>query len=80
MSDGSRILDLVGYGPTANCFEASPAAAPGNATADVRKGGAAWTTTITQGFLCSHTAPRNSSSPANACSGQTTDIAISDVK
>ena len=77
---GSRILDLVGYGTTANCFEGSTAPAPGNATADVRRGGGCVDNNNNAGdFFVHPPAPRNSGSSANICSGQTADIAIGDV-
>jgi Tol biopolymer transport system component len=77
---GPRILDFVGYGTTANCFEGSTAPAPGNATADIRKGGGCVDTQDNAVDFFVHTPePRNSSIPANACSGQTADISISDV-
>ncbi|MDX6529932.1 MAG: large repetitive protein [Blastocatellia bacterium] len=77
----TSILDLVGYGASASCSEGStPAAAPGNATADVRKGGGCVDNTDNAGDFFVHTpSPRNSSDAANTCSGQTADIAISDV-
>jgi hypothetical protein len=78
---GSNILDLVGYGSSPSCFEGStPAGAPGNATADIRKGGGCVDNNANAGDFFVHTpSPRNSGNAANTCSGQTADIAIGDV-
>lgn len=79
---GVTILDLVGYGTTADCFEGSNRApAPSNTTADFRKsGGCVDTNDNSADFVTSAPNPRNSSSPANDCStGFRPDISISDV-
>ena len=65
----ASILDLVGYGSTANCFEGpGPAPAPSNTLA-VRRGGEGCTETDNNqadfGTVAAN--PRNSASPANAC-------------
>jgi hypothetical protein len=79
---GAGILDLVGYGTTANCFEgAGPATAPGNTTADFRKsGGCVDTNNNAADFLAASPFPRNSSSPAHSCGvGAIPNLTINDV-
>jgi uncharacterized repeat protein (TIGR01451 family) len=74
------ILDLVGYGAAATCFEGSPAPAPGNTVANVRKGGGCADTANNAADFFTHAAsPRISAYPMNSCSGQTTDLTINDV-
>jgi Calx-beta domain/Lamin Tail Domain/Bacterial Ig-like domain (group 2)/WD40-like Beta Propeller Repeat len=76
------LVDEVGYGSTANCFEGSgPTAAPGNTTAAFRKsGGCIDTNDNAADFVVSAPNPRNSASAANDCStGFRPDISISDV-
>jgi len=65
----ANIIDLVGYGTTANCFEGSgPAPAPGTTTADFRKvGGCTDTNDNAADFLTATPAPRNTASPLNDC-------------
>lgn len=78
----SRVVDFVGYGTTADCFEGSThAAAPANTTADFRKsGGCIDTNDNAPDFLVSTPFPRNSSAPANNCSGGTPlSLTIDDV-
>ncbi|MDX6574111.1 MAG: large repetitive protein, partial [Blastocatellia bacterium] len=77
----ASILDLVGYGSSASCSEGSArAAAPANNAADLRKGGGCVDNNDNAGDFFVHTpSPRNGSTVANTCTGQTTDIAISDV-
>ena len=83
-ADGT-IADLVGYGGNAStaghCYEGpGPAAAPSNTTADVRKGGGCVDTNDNAADFFAHApVPRNSSTPANVCSGQSADIVINDV-
>jgi DNA/RNA endonuclease G (NUC1)/fibronectin type 3 domain-containing protein len=65
------IADLVGYGPTANCFEgANPTAAPGNNTAVIRANNGC-TDTNNNGNDFTVTAstpnPRNSGTPGVSC-------------
>ncbi|HEX5702834.1 MAG TPA: Calx-beta domain-containing protein [Pyrinomonadaceae bacterium] len=75
------IVDLVGYGG-ADCAENSaPAPAHSNTTADVRKlGGCQDTNDNAADFLVSAPFPRNSSSPANSCTGGATpNLTITDV-
>jgi Tol biopolymer transport system component len=79
---GANILDLVGYGNTASCFEGTGRApAPSNTTADFRKsGGCLDTNDNAADFVTSAPNPRNSSSAANDCStGFRPDISISDL-
>jgi hypothetical protein len=78
---GNNIVDFVGYGTTAACYEGTgPAAAPGNTTADLRKaGGCVDTNDNAADFLVVTPNPRNSSSPINDCSNIKPDITINDV-
>ena len=66
----SSIVDLVGYGATANCFEGSgPAPAPGNATAVFRADtGCTDADVNATDFAAAAPAPRNSTSPTHLCS------------
>jgi hypothetical protein len=82
----ANLVDLVGYGgttATANfCFEGSgPATAPSNVGADFRRsGGCQDTNDNAADFIVSTANPRNSTSPANDCSGGLKpDIAINNV-
>jgi predicted extracellular nuclease len=60
---GAAIIDLVGYGPAASCFEGTGAApAITNTTADIRKGGGATDTDVNSAdFNTGAPDPRNSS-------------------
>jgi len=64
------IVDFVGYGTTANCFEGSAAApAPSNTMAIARgNSGCVDTARNSLDFALSAPAPRNTSSPTHACS------------
>jgi hypothetical protein len=66
---GAQVIDLVGYGPTANCFEgAGPTALLANATAAIRFGaGCQDTDNNSADFFVAAPAPRNSASPTNTC-------------
>ncbi len=75
---GGTIVDFVGYGSTANCFEgAGPAPAPSN-TSSVTRNSNGCTDTDNNGgingdFSGSPTiTPRNSASPHNSCQGTPT--------
>jgi len=64
---GAQIVDLVGYGATASCFETAPAPAPSTTTADVRKGGGRVDTNNNSlDFTATTPTPRNTSSPLAA--------------
>lgn len=66
---GARLLDLVGYGSTASCFEGSGTApAPSNTNAVHRKSdGCADTGNNSADFAAGAPAPRNRSSPVKTC-------------
>jgi hypothetical protein len=67
---GANVIDLVGYGSTANCSEASPAPAPSTTTADLRGGdGCTDTDNNSADFSAGPPSPRNTSSPINKCFG-----------
>lgn len=65
----SQIVDYVGYGATASCFEGSgPAGTNSNTTADLRKGaGCTDSDNNAADFDVSAPSPRNSSAPQNFC-------------
>jgi len=58
----ASIVDLVGYGATANCFEgAGPAPAPSTTTSDIRNGGGSVDTNVNSAdFTAATPTPRNS--------------------
>lgn len=65
----SQIVDFVGYGATASCFEGSgPTGTTGNTTAALRKAGGCTDSDNNAGdFDVSAPSPRNSSAPQNFC-------------
>ncbi|HBB87023.1 MAG TPA: hypothetical protein DC047_05360, partial [Blastocatellia bacterium] len=63
------IVDFIGYGPTADCFETAPTAVLSNTTAAIRtQNGCQDTDNNSVDFSVSGPIPRNSSN-ANSCSG-----------
>jgi endonuclease I len=70
---GTNIVDLVGYGSTANCFEGSgPTATLTNTTAAIRANGGCSDTNSNAGdFVAGAANPRNTSSSPNSCAGPT---------
>jgi len=66
---GINVVDFVGYGNNANCFEGSgPTPAPASDRAAVRiGGGCADTNDNATNFVAAAPAPRNTSSPFNVC-------------
>src|SRR5207247_7437487 len=68
---GITIVDLVGYGTTANCFEDGAAApAPSNTNADLRAdSGCADTDRNGIDFAVGAPTPRNTASPFHFCTG-----------
>jgi LEA14-like dessication related protein len=68
---GNNIVDFLGYGSTASCYEGTgPAPAHANTTADFRKaGGCLDTDQNASDFFVSAPVPRNTLSPTNDCSG-----------
>jgi hypothetical protein len=63
------LVDLVGYGSTANCFRGAPTAAPSNTNSVQRKnGGCTNSQNNAADFLAAPATPRNSSSTVNLCS------------
>jgi predicted extracellular nuclease len=76
---GASIIDFVGYGTTANCFEGSAAApAPGNNTSDVRAQNACQDTNnnATDFSTLTPPNPRNTSTPTSSCSCSTSYISM----
>ncbi len=69
----AAVVDLVGYGTTANCFEGSFAPAPSTTTADLRaSGGCTDTDSNAVDFTAGAPNPRNSLSPINPCQATST--------
>jgi uncharacterized repeat protein (TIGR01451 family) len=70
----TSILDVVGYGSSATCFEGTgPAAAPGNATSVLRKsGGCTDTNDNAADTFVSGPSPRNSAAAVNDCNAPAT--------
>lgn len=67
---GSQIVDFVGYGSSANCSEGFPTSNLNNTTAAIRaSGGCTDTDNNSSNFNTGSPNPRNSSTPANPCSG-----------
>ncbi|MBV9959969.1 MAG: lamin tail domain-containing protein, partial [Acidobacteria bacterium] len=78
---GANIIDFIGFGGTANCFEGTAVApAPSNTTADIRAA-AGCTDTDQNGvdFATGAPTPRNSATAANVCGGGGTTLNIGDV-
>ncbi|HEX8143239.1 MAG TPA: Calx-beta domain-containing protein [Pyrinomonadaceae bacterium] len=76
---GNNIVDFVGYGTTAACYEgAGPAPAPSATNADFRKsGGCIDTNNNAADFTTSTPSPRNTSTPPNVCAAPV--LSINDV-
>ncbi|MDT7808493.1 MAG: uncharacterized protein QOJ70_2306 [Acidobacteriota bacterium] len=71
--NAAGIVDLVGYGATANCFESAPAPAPGTTTAVVRNDeGCTDTGHNSVDFKVGPPNPRNSASAVHACASAQT--------
>lgn len=66
---GAQIVDLIGYGATASCFETAVAPAPSTTTADVRAGaGCTETDNNSTDFTATTPNPRNTATALNTCS------------
>jgi uncharacterized protein len=66
----SGLVDLVGFGSTANCSESAPTPAPSNTTAVLRaNGGCTDTNNNAADFAAGPPNPRNASSPTHSCTG-----------
>jgi len=66
----ASVVDFVGYGAAASCFENVRTPDLSVATAGIRNGGGCVDTDDNNGnFTLAAPAPRNSATPANACSG-----------
>jgi hypothetical protein len=78
----NNIIDLVGYGATAGCFEgAAPAPAPSASIADIRAAkGCTDTNNNATDFTTGTPTPRNTSAPAHDCNAAPPpDISLNDV-
>ncbi len=78
---GPEVIDVIGYGTSADCFEGSARApAPSATTADVRRGGGCLDSNNNgNDFFAVAPHPRNAGYPANICNGQKADLTIEDV-
>ena len=66
--DPAKVLDVVGFGPTATTFETAPTAATSNATAALRgAGGCSDTDNNSADFTIIAPTPRNTASPLKVC-------------
>lgn len=67
---GAAIIDFVGYGSTANCFEGSgPAPAPSATASDLRRSnGCIDAASNANDFVTGSPTPRNTTTPASTCS------------
>ncbi len=64
----ATIIDLIGFGATANCSETAPAPAPSTTTADVRAaGGCTDAGNNSTDFTAAAPNPRNTASPTHSC-------------
>ncbi len=79
---GGDIVDLVGYGAGANCFEGSgPASTPANATAVWRaSGGCVDSGDNAVDLFVAAPFPRNTLSPPNVCESVATAMALHDIQ
>jgi uncharacterized protein len=72
------VVDVIGYGSTANCSETSPAAGLTNTSAALRaNGGCTDTDSNSTDFSTGTPAPRNSASPLNPCGSAQTSPTLS---
>jgi len=71
----ANIVDLIGYGATASCFETAVAPAPSTTTADVRAGGGCTDSgNNSTDFAASAPTPRNTASATHSCSNNAPTI------
>ena len=71
----ANIVDFIGYGATANCFETAVAPAPSTTTADVRAaGGCTDSGNNSTDFAASAPTPRNTASATHSCSNNAPTI------
>jgi Big-like domain-containing protein/lamin tail-like protein/Calx-beta domain-containing protein len=74
----ASIVDLIGYGSTANCFETAVAPAPSTTTADIRgANGCTETDTNSTDFTAAAPNPRNTGVAFNPCGGGDAAPAVS---
>jgi hypothetical protein len=77
---GGSIIDFIGYGATANCFETATAPAPSATLSDIRSSsGCTDADNNSTDFATGAPNPRNSSSPLNICPPPTVDVIINEV-
>jgi uncharacterized protein len=78
---GSPVVNLVGFGSTASCFEGTgPTPAPSNTNAVARAGaGCTDTKNNAADFAAGAPTPRNTASPLNPCGATGADVVISQV-
>jgi predicted extracellular nuclease len=74
---GAPVVDLVGYGSTANCSETAVAPAPSNTTADLRvNGGCVDTDNNGTDFTTAAPNPRNTSSASHDCTSTSPALSV----
>ena len=68
---GGALVDLVGYGPTANCFEGTAMAALSNTTSGLRAAAGCTDSNVNSSDFSATASitPRNTATTANPCSG-----------
>ncbi|MBI3654219.1 MAG: HYR domain-containing protein [Acidobacteria bacterium] len=77
---GASIIDFVGFGTTANCFETAVTPAPSNTTAVIRgSNGCTETDNNSTDFATGAPNPRNTASAFNVCGGGAPNLTINDV-
>ncbi|HBB88706.1 MAG TPA: nuclease [Blastocatellia bacterium] len=77
---GASIIDLIGYGATANCSETAVAPAPSTTTADVRgTAGCTETDNNSTDFTATTPNPRNTATALSPCGGGGTALSINNV-
>jgi predicted extracellular nuclease len=73
----SNVVDLIGFGTTANCSETGVAPTPSNTTAELRNnGGCTDSDNNATDFTAGAPNPRNSLSPATSCAGSPSPLTI----
>ncbi len=71
----TNVVDLIGFGPAANCAETSPTPLLSNTTANLRAtNGCTETDNNSADFASGAPAPRNTANPLNVCGGGTNPV------
>lgn len=73
----SGVIDIIGYGPTASCFETTPTPLLSNTTAAIRKnGGCTDSNNNNTDFAIAAPTPRNTSTPLAVCGVTPTTVSV----